>query len=146
MENNQLENNLFQFIAMMVLSLLIFVRLGAFILPLFIENQQDSSIIITIIWIVNYLGMMIACISLFAEKCKELSKKEHELHHKYKPFRGLTNLVAIILTVLLFGVWGLQSTAFKDCLNDVITLFALLFSVSKDMWSSLLTGIAKTIK
>lgn len=146
MAHNQLENNLFQFIEMLILGLLIFVRLGVFIVPLFNETQQEGSVIITIIWIVNYLGMMIACISLLVEKCKELSKEGHKLHHKYVPFKGFTYFVTIMLTVLLFVVWGLQLTPFKDCLNDIITLCALLFSVSKDMWSAVLSGIAKKIK
>lgn len=95
------------------------------------------------IWIINYIGMSIALINLFVNKCIMLKRSKSK---KYRPFKGLTIFVTIIMCLLSYLVKYAQSFLYADCLNDVITLLALFFSLSQNIWDYIFNKIVFILK
>lgn len=133
-EDKLFKNNMHQLIILSLIFVLIVVRISC-----------RDVVNIDWIWIVNYAGMFLALFNLLLNKCLELRKTEHKLHNKHKSFTGFTILI-LITTIGLGVVVGIcQSKKIAYCLNDVVTLLALLFSLSQNIWSSILNSIAKKI-
>lgn len=129
---NSIEAGISQIVVWVILLILIFIRI--------LDNAFLPK---SWIWIINYIGMAIAFLNLFIEKCNKMRKKSHR---KYKPFLGLTIIISIL--VCLFGVvvGKLQTTVYAECLNDVITLLSVFFSSSKNIWNSILKLIVKYLR
>ena len=130
--NNNFNYNIIQFIIFCSMMLLLFFRILGF------KSPKNNSI-----WIINYIGMGIALINLFINKCIELHKISSK---KYKPFVGFTIVVIIIIFIVSIFIYNLQSSQYVSSINDIITLLALFFSLSDNIWSSLLNVIVKIIK
>lgn len=126
-----------------------FIQLGFFIVIFILilvravtykdENNQW-------IWIINYIGMGIAIINLFIAKCFKLKDKNNKNHKKYKPFVGFTIVVMIVVFIMAIPTYMAQSKPFSQCVNDIITLLALFFSLSRDIWNSILNLIVVKLK
>lgn len=95
------------------------------------------------IWIINYAGMSIALVNILVNKCFDLKGKKSK---KYKPFVGFTVVLVVITCILVIPVYSLQSNQYSQSLNDIITLFALFFSLSSDIWNRVLNFFANIIK
>ena len=95
------------------------------------------------IWIINYAGMSIAFINILVNKCFNLKEKKSK---KYKPFVGFTVVLVVITCILVLPVYLLQSNQYSQSLNDIITLLALFFSLSSDIWNRILNFFANIIK
>lgn len=95
------------------------------------------------IWIVNYIGMVVAFLNLLVNKLLLLYNKNSK---KFKAFFGFIIFMIIILVVLGFGVNKLQRTEMAATVNDVITLFALFFSLSPQIWNGLLNLIIEFVR
>lgn len=126
------EQEIIEFITLLALFAAIIVRICTY------DNATCSWI-----WIINYIGMSWAIISLLIKKCIKLNKKEHE---KLKPLIGLTICIVFILFILFFLAKGLQTESLAAVTNNVITLLALFFSLSGRMWNIILNIIIKIIK
>lgn len=131
-DNTSIGTGICQIIIWVVLFILIVLRI-----------IDDALVPANSIWIINYIGMGIAFLNLFIEKANKLSKKRHE---KFRPFVGLTIILAIIICVLGIGVGKLQSAEIGQRLNDVITLLAVVFSLSKNVWNAILDVIIRFLK
>lgn len=123
-----------------------FFQLGIFIIMLGLiifrcinYNVEDNSWI----WIINYIGMSIAFINLFLNKCFSLKNTKSK---KYKPFVGFTVLMLLTVLFLFVFVYNAQSNENSNFINDIITLFALFFSLSHIVWNALLNIIVKILK
>lgn len=125
-------HRLFEIAVWIVLLLLIIIRVVYYKTT---ENQW--------IWIVNYLGMVIAAVNIFIKKCMKLKRAKNK---KYKPFIGLTVMVLILLILLAPLVYFFQTSDYSQTANDVITLLALFFSLSGDIWDVLLNVIVGWLK
>lgn len=130
--SNSIEDGIWQIIIWVILLILIIIRF-----------TDDSILPANWIWIINYIGMCVAFLNLFIEKCNKLRDKNHK---NFKPFLGLTILISIAVCILGVGVGMLQSTKNKDCINDVITLLSVFFSLSKNIWDSILNWVVKHLK
>ena len=126
-DKNSFEAGIYQFIIWCILLLFIVLRLISFSSP----NN-------TWVWIMNYLGMLIAMLNLFINKAIELRSKNSI---KYKPFKGLIILLVVVLCILILPIHHIQTTELCSCVNDTITLIALFFSLSPGIWSKILDGI-----
>lgn len=131
-DRNKFSNNIIQLITFVVITFLIIFRCINY------KATQDSWI-----WIISYIGMEIALINLLINKCLILKKKHHK---KYRPFVGLTILIIIISIGLFIPIYLSQSNSFSFFVNDLITLFALFFSLSPVIWNSILNIFVKLIK
>lgn len=122
-----------------IFQLIVFVTILIFIITriLCYATKADSWI-----WIINYIGMCIALINLLIQKCIKLKS---ELHKKYKSFKGLTIIIVCILCALVIPLYVWQEESISYCLNDVITLCALFFSLSTDIWNYILGIIADVL-
>ena len=129
---NNLESGIFQVIIWVIILVLIVVRIIGYNVA---ENDW--------IWFVNYAGMAIALINMLLNKCFQLRGNRNK---KYKPFVGFTIFMAIIVCIIGFWVYSLQSTKYYYCVNDVITLLALFFSLSYNVWDYILNGIVHILK
>lgn len=127
--NNSSKDNLmyclFQLVVWVIMLILILLRVFTYKT---ISNNW--------IWIINYAGMSIAFINILVNKCFNLKEKKSK---KYKPFVGFT-------VVLVLPVYLLQSNQYSQSLNDIITLLALFFSLSSDIWNRILNFFANIIK
>lgn len=94
------------------------------------------------IWIINYIGMALAIINLLIDKLFTLDKNNNS---KYVPFVGLIVLTIIILIIVCLFVYLFQKNKYAQSLNDIITLLALFFSLSKSCWDKILNAIIKII-
>lgn len=126
-----------------------FFQLGIFftiilliILRIFAFQSNDNKWI----WIVNYIGMGIAAINLLITKCFQLKNKANKNHNKYKPFIGFTIVVMLLIFAISIPVYMAQTTIAAQCVNDVITLLALFFSLSRDIWNSVLNLIVNRLE
>ncbi len=124
--------NLFQFAVWIIIFILIILRTFSY-----------KSVSNNWIWIINYAGMSIAFINMLVNKCFDLKEKGNK---KYKPFVGLTVVLVAIICVLSLPVYSLQSNQYAQSINDIITLLALFFSLSNDIWDRFLNFIANIIK
>lgn len=124
--------NIIQFIIFCLMVLLLVTRICSYKIS---ENDW--------IWIINYIGMSIALMNLFIDKCIELHKTKNK---KYKPFVGFTVVVIVAIFIVSILVKNLQSSVHVSSVNDIITLLALFFSMSDNIWSSLLNIIVKIIR
>ena len=115
------------------------VILGLIIFRCFNYKAPDNSWI----WIINYIGMSIAFINLFLNKCFDLKANKNK---KYRPFVGFTVFMLLIVLVGFVVVYNAQSNDNSKFINDIITLFALFFSLSHIVWSTLLNIIVKLLK
>lgn len=131
LKRNDLIYYFFQLGIWLVILILIFMR-G------FSYKQSNSNWI----WIINYIGMSIAILNLFIDKCFKLKKVNSK---KYKPFVGFTVCLLIALCFLSLVVFILQNKEYNQTVNDVITLLALFFSLSRDVWAHILCKISKKI-
>lgn len=131
-DNNRFSNNITQLIMFVVIALLIIFRCINY------KASQDSWI-----WIISYIGMEIALINLFINKCTVLKRKRNK---KYRPFVGLTIIIIIISISMFIPIYLAQSKNFAYFVNDLITLFALFFSLSPTIWNSILNILVKLIK
>lgn len=123
---------LFQLIVWIIILILIVVRIFTYKI---ISNNW--------IWIINYAGMAIAFINILVNKCFKLKEK---VSKKYRPFVGLTVVLVIIICVLSIPVYSLQRNQYSQSLNDIITLLALFFSLSSDIWDRILNIFANIIR
>lgn len=123
---------LFQLVIWIVILILIFVRVFTYKVT---SNNW--------IWIINYAGMSIAFINILVNKCFKLKEKNSK---KYKPFVGLTVTLVLIICLLSIPVYSLQSNQYSQSLNDIITLLALFFSLSNDIWDRILNVFASIIR
>lgn len=121
-----------QFSVFIIILILIILRLIAY------KNINNAWI-----WIVNYIGMGIAVLNLLANKCFELKSKNNK---KFKPFVGFTIFSLLIVCLLLIPIYFFQTNKYCQALNDIITLLALLFSLSDKIWDSILNKIVEIIK
>ena len=94
------------------------------------------------IWIINYIGMALAIINLLIDKLFTLDKNNNP---KYVPFVGLIVLTIIILIIVCLFVYLFQKNKYAQSLNDIITLLALFFSLSKSCWDKILNIIIEII-
>lgn len=124
--------NILQLIMFVVMVLLIIFRCINY------NASQDSWI-----WIISYIGMEISFINLFINKCFSLKSKNHK---KYRTFVGFTIVVIIISLLLFIPILNIQSKKYSQFVNDLITLFALFFSLSHVIWNYLLNIIIKILK
>lgn len=90
-----------------------------------------------------YAGMSIAFINILVNKCFNLKEKKSK---KYKPFVGFTVVLVVITCILVIPVYLLQNNQYSQSLNDIITLLALFFSLSNDIWNRILNFFANIIK
>lgn len=134
--NNSSKDNfmyyLFQLVVWIIMLILILLRVFTYKT---ISNNW--------IWIINYAGMSIAFINILVNKCFNLKEKKSK---KYKPFVGLTVVLVFIICILAIPVCLLQSNKYSQSLNDIITLLALFFSLSNDIWNRILNFFANIIK
>ena len=134
--NNSSKDNfmyyLFQLVVWIIMLILILLRIFTYKT---ISNNW--------IWIINYAGMSIAFINILVNKCFNLKEKKSK---KYKPFVGFTVVLVFIICILAIPVCLLQSNQYSQSLNDIITLLALFFSLSNDIWNRILNFFANIIK
>ena len=134
--NNSRKDNfmyyLFQLVVWVIMLILILLRVFTYKT---ISNNW--------IWIINYAGMSIAFINILVNKCFNLKEKKSK---KYKPFVGFTVVLVVITCILVIPVCLLQSNQYSQSLNDIITLLALFFSLSNDIWNRILNFFANIIK
>lgn len=123
---------LFQLAVWIIISILIFMRIITYKI---ISNSW--------IWIINYSGMAIAFVNILVNKCFKLKEKASK---KYKPFVGFTVVLVAIICILSLPVYSLQSNQYSQSLNDIITLLALFFSLSSDIWDRILNIFANIIR
>ena len=126
--SNRLQYGIFQLVVFITILIFIITRILCY------ANNADSWI-----WIINYIGMCIALINLLIQKCVNL---KFESHKNYKSFKGLTIIIVFILCSLVIPLYMCQEENIAHCLNDVITLCALFFSLSTDIWNYILGNIA----
>lgn len=123
-----------------------FFQIGVFIIILILivmriikyKNTNNNWI-----WIINYVGMGIAILNLLANKCFKLKEQNSK---NFKPFVGFTLFLLLIVCLLSIPIYFFQTNKYSQTLNDAITLLALLFSLSSNIWDSILNKIAKIIK
>ena len=134
--NNSSKDNfmyyLFQLVVWVIMLILILLRVFTYKT---ISNNW--------IWIINYAGMSIAFINILVNKCFNLKEKKSK---KYKPFVGFTVASVVIICILVIPVCLLQSNQYSQSLKDIITLLALFFSLSSDIWNRILNFFANIIK
>lgn len=134
--NNSSKDNfmyyLFQLVVWVIMLILILLRVFTYKT---ISNNW--------IWIINYAGMSIAFINILVNKCFNLKEKKSK---KYKPFVGFTVVLVVITCILVIPVYLLQNNQYSQSLNDIITLLALFFSLSNDIWNRILNFFANIIK
>ena len=119
---NKIIKTIYDFILFITLFSLIIVRL--------ILWNKD----VNWIWILNYLGMAIASFNLLINRIVGYKDVNY-------PFLGLLIIVIIIEIILFFVINFLQSTSYVNLINDVITLLAILFSISPSVWDVILNII-----
>ena len=123
---NKIIKTIYDFILFITLFSLIIVRL--------ILWNKD----VNWIWILNYLGMAISSFNLLINKIVGYKDVNYS-------FLGLL-IVVIIIEIILFCVINfLQSTSYADLINDIITLLAILFSISPSVWDVILNIIEQYI-
>lgn len=134
--NNSSKDNfmyyLFQLVVWVIMLILILLRVFTY-----------KTISNNLIWIINYAGMSIAFINILVNKCFNLKEKKSK---KYKPFVGFTVVLVVITCILVIPVYLLQNNQYSQSLNDIITLLALFFSLSNDIWNRILNFFANIIK
>lgn len=134
--NNSSKDNfmyyLFQLVVWVIMLILILLRVFTYKT---ISNNW--------IWIINYAGMSIAFINILVNKCFNLKEKKSK---KYKPFVGFTVVLVVITCILVIPVYLLQNNQYSQSLNDIITLLALFFSLSNDIWNRILNFFVNIIK
>ena len=134
--NNSSKDNfmyyLFQLVVWVIMLILILLRVFTY-----------KTISSNWIWIINYAGMSIAFINILVNKCFNLKEKKSK---KYKPFVGFTVVLVVITCILVIPVYLLQNNQYSQSLNDIITLLALFFSLSNDIWNRILNFFANIIK
>ncbi|MFR7559925.1 MAG: hypothetical protein ACLUVX_08715 [Lachnospira pectinoschiza] len=130
-EKNLFYYRLINFIIWVILLFCIIIRCFTFTI---LDNQY--------IWIINYIGMALAIINLLIDKLFTLDKNNNS---KYVPFVGLIVLTIIILIIVCLFVYLFQKNKYAQSLNDIITLLALFFSLSKSCWDKILNAIIKII-
>jgi hypothetical protein len=123
---NKIIKTIYDFILFITLFSLIIVRL--------ILWNKD----VNWIWILNYLGMAIASFNLLINRIVGYKDVNYS-------FLGLLIIVIIIEIILFFVINFLQSTSYVDLINDVITLLAILFSISPSVWDVILNIIEQYI-
>lgn len=102
---------LFEFAVWLILLLLIIIRAVSY------KTSENSWI-----WVVNYIGMVIAVINIFVKKFMKLKKAKNK---KCKPFIGLTVFVLVLCVAFMFPAYFSQTSDYSQVVNDVITLLAL---------------------
>jgi hypothetical protein len=130
-EKNLFYYRLINFIIWVILFFCIIIRCFTFTI---LDNQY--------IWIINYIGMALAIINLLIDKLFTLDKNNNP---KYVPFVGLIVLTIIILIIVCLFVYLFQKNKYAQSLNDIITLLALFFSLSKSCWDKILNIIIEII-
>ena len=130
-EKNLFYYRLINFIIWVILLFCIIIRCFTFTI---LDNQY--------IWIINYIGMALAIINLLIDKLFTLDKNNNP---KYVPFVGLIVLTIIILIIVCLFVYLFQKNKYAQSLNDIITLLALFFSLSKSCWDKILNIIIEII-
>lgn len=123
---NKIIKTIYDFILFITLFSLIIVRL--------ILWNKD----VNWIWILNYLGMAIASFNLLINRIVGYKDVNYS-------FLGLLIIVIIIEIILFFVINFLQSTSYVNLINDVITLLAILFSISSSVWDVILNIIEQYI-
>lgn len=123
---NKIIKTIYDFILFITLFSLIIVRL--------ILWNKD----VNWIWILNYLGMAIASFNLLINRIIGYKDVNYS-------FLGLLVVVIIIEIILFFVINFLQSTSYVNLINDVITLLAILFSISPSVWDVILNIIEQYI-
>ena len=123
---NKIIKTIYDFILFITLFSLIIVRL--------ILWNKD----VNWIWILNYLGMAIASFNLLINRIIGYKDVSYS-------FLGLLVVVIIIEIILFFVINFLQSTSYVNLINDVITLLAILFSISPSVWDVILNIIEQYI-
>lgn len=123
---NKIIKTIYDFILFITLFSLIIVRL--------ILWNKD----VNWIWILNYLGMAIASFNLLINRIVGYKDVNYS-------FLGLLIIVIIIEIILFFVINFLQSTSYVNLINDVITLLAILFSISPSVWDVILNIIEQYI-
>lgn len=123
---NKIIKTIYDFILFITLFSLIIVRL--------ILWNKD----VNWIWILNYLGMAIASFNLLINRVIGYKDVNYS-------FLGLLVVVIIIEIILFFVINFLQSTSYANLINDVITLLAILFSISPSVWDVILNIIEQYI-
>lgn len=123
---NKIIKTIYDFILFITLFSLIIVRL--------ILWNKD----VNWIWILNYLGMDIASFNLLINRVIGYKDVNYS-------FLGLLIVVIIIEIILFFVINFLQSTSYVNLINDVITLLAILFSISPSVWDVILNIIEQYI-
>lgn len=123
---NKIIKTIYDFILFITLFSLIIVRL--------ILWNKD----VNWIWILNYLGMAIASFNLLINRVIGYKDVNYS-------FLGLLIVVIIIEIILFFVINFLQSTSYVNLINDVITLLAILFSISPSVWDVILNIIEQYI-
>ncbi len=123
---NKIIKTIYDFILFITLFSLIIVRL--------ILWNKD----VNWIWILNYLGMAISSFNLLINKIVGYKDVNYS-------FLGLLIVVIIIEIILFFVINFLQSTSYADLINDIITLLAILFSISPSVWDVILNIIEQYI-
>lgn len=123
---NKIIKTIYDFILFITLFSLIIVRL--------ILWNKD----VNWIWILNYLGMAIASFNLLINRVIGYKDVNYS-------FLGLLIVVIIIEIILFFVINFLQSTSYVNLINDVITLLAILFSISPGVWDVILNIIEQYI-
>lgn len=123
---NKIIKTIYDFILFITLFSLIIVRL--------ILWNKD----VNWIWILNYLGMAIASLNLLINRIIGYKDVNYS-------FLGLLVIVIIIEIILFFVINFLQSTSYANLINDVITLLAILFSISPSVWDVILNIIEQYI-
>lgn len=130
--DDSLTYRIFQFVIWLLLFVLIIFRVLTYKI---VSNSW--------IWIINYIGMGVALINLLISKCFKLRSCHHK---KFKPFLGFTLFIVAIVCILSIFVYRLQSREYSQSINDIITLLALFFSFSGDIWNGILNIFISYLK
>lgn len=112
----------------------VIISVSLFVLIVFriFGNIQEN-----VVPVINFVGMSVAFISI-------LFRLEHNAPNRKKPIWFFVSLIAIILAVIIAMLISVNKIELNEKSNDVITLFALLFSLPSDLYVKIFSPIKKS--
>lgn len=126
-----------------IYQLIFFILMSVLILLRFFISISDC-----LIWVINYSGMSLAIINLLTEFLCVLKNKNDK---RYNSFLGFCFLIFIGVIIIGFFLGLLEFFNFfpqktSKLINDIITLLAVFFSLSNDVWLVVLDKISSKLK